>query len=160
VEGEIAVRFARNLDEPNPTLEVICESIEGVAPAIEIVDSRIADWKITFADTVADNGSAAFFVVAPRFVPLQSLDLYSCGMVMESNGAVVSTGAGGACLGNPLNAATWLAQTLAARDAPIRAGDVVLTGALGPMVALRAGDFIRVTIGGLGSVSFSCEGDE
>jgi 2-keto-4-pentenoate hydratase len=159
VEGEIAVRFHTDLTESVPTLSAVRAAIEGAAPAIEVVDSRIADWKITFADTVADNGSAAYFVTGDRFQPLDDLDLFSCGMVLELNGEVASTGAGAACLGNPLNAATWLAQALAARGTPIQAGDIVLTGALGPMVALRAGDTVRVTIGGLGSVGFSCKGN-
>jgi len=159
VEGEIAVRFGTGLLERVPTPNTVRAAIDGVAPAIEVVDSRIADWKITFADTVADNGSSAYFVTGDRFQPLDDLDLFSCGMVLELNGEVVSTGAGAACLGNPLNGATWLAQTLAARGTPIRAGDIVLTGALGPMVALRAGDAVRVTIGGMGSVGFICKGN-
>jgi 2-keto-4-pentenoate hydratase len=158
VEGEIAVRFGTDVPA-NAALNTVSAAIEGVAPAIEIVDSRIADWKITFADTVADNGSAAFFVTSTKFHPLGELDLWSCGMVLEIDGNPVSVGAGAACLAHPLNAATWLAQTLAARGQPIRAGDIVLTGALGPMVPLRAGDAVRVTIGGLGSVSFTCEGN-
>ncbi len=156
VEGEIAVRFRSDIAEPAPTLAAVRAAIEGAAASIEVVDSRIADWKITFADTVADNGSSAYFIVGDEFRPLEELDLWSCGMVLQINGEVVSTGAGAACLAHPLNAVTWLAQTLAARGEPIRAGDIVLTGALGPMVPLRAGDAVRVTIGGLGSVHFSC----
>ncbi len=159
VEGEIAVRFRADVAEAVPTPAAVRAAIEGAAPAIEVVDSRIADWKITFADTVADNGSSAYFIVGSEFRPLGELDLWSCGMVLQINGEVVSTGAGAACLAPPLNAATWLAQTLAARGEPIRAGDIVLTGALGPMVSLRAGDAVRVTIGGLGSVHFSCGSD-
>jgi len=124
-------------------------------PAIEIVDSRIAEWKITFADTVADNGSSAFYVLGEARKPLEGLDLWSCGMVLEVNGTVASLGAGAACLGHPVNALTWLAQTLAASGDPLQAGDVVLSGALGPMVTLNPGDQVRASIGGLGSVSFT-----
>lgn len=159
VEGEIAVRFRTDVLDRFPTADKVREAIEGAAPAIEVVDSRIADWKITFADTVADNGSSASFVIGESFRPLNDLDLFSCGMVLELNGEVGSTGAGAACLGHPLNAATWLAQALALRGTPVRAGDIVLTGALGPMVALRGGDTVRVTIGGLGSVGFTYKGD-
>jgi 2-keto-4-pentenoate hydratase len=126
-----------------------------VMAAIEIVDSRIADWKITFADTVADNGSSGFFVLSGDRKPLADLDLYTCGMAMEVNGEVRSLGAGAACLGHPLNAVTWLARTLVARGEPLRKGDIVLSGALGPMVPLKPGDFVRATIGGLGTVSFA-----
>ena len=157
VEGEIAIRFRTDVLDRLPTLTTVKAAIEGAAPAIEVVDSRIIDWRITFADTVADNGSSAYFVTAGRFHSLDDLDLFSCGMVLEINGEVVSTGAGAACLGHPLKAATWLAQTLAERGTPIRAGDIVLTGALGPMVSLRAGDTVRMTIGALGSVGFSCK---
>jgi 2-keto-4-pentenoate hydratase len=122
--------------------------------AIEIVDSRIADWQITFADTVADNGSAACFVLGKQRKALAGLDLYTCGMALEVNGAVASVGAGAACLGHPLNAAAWLARILVALGEPLRTGDIVLTGALGPMVPLSRGSHVKATIGGLGSVSF------
>jgi 2-keto-4-pentenoate hydratase len=157
VEGEMAVRFRTDLTERALSPSIVRAAIEGAAPAIEVVGSRIADWQSTFADTVADNGS--YFVIGDTFQPLVDLDLFPCGMVLELNGEVVSTGAGAACLGNPLNGATWLAQALAARITPIQAGDIVLTGARGSMVALRAGDTVRVTIGGLGSVGFSCKGN-
>ena len=123
--------------------------------AIEIVDSRIADWKITFADTVADNGSAAFFVLGNDPRPLAEVDLWTCGMVLEINGEIASLGAGAACLGHPLNAVTWLAQTLAARGEHLRKGDLILSGALAPMMVITPGDKVKVSIGGLGSVSFA-----
>lgn len=156
-EAEIAFILAANILDAEVTPETVAASVAHAVPAIEIVDSRIADWKITFADTVADNGSSAFFVLGGERKPPAGLDLWSCGMVMEVNGAVQSLGAGAACLGHPLNAATWLARELAARGEGLRAGDVVLTGALGPMVTLRPGDSVKVTIGGLGTVGFRCE---
>jgi 2-keto-4-pentenoate hydratase len=155
IEGEIAMIFGRDVDDASATQETVEAAIEGAVPAIEIVDSRIVDWKITFADTVADNGSSAFFVAGEELKPIAELDLWSCGMVLEVNDEVVSVGAGAACLGHPLIAATWVARTLAARGEAIRAGDIVLTGALGPMVHLKPGSAVRVTVGGLGSVSFT-----
>jgi 2-keto-4-pentenoate hydratase len=153
-EAEVALLLAHDLDQRDATPEDVAAAVDRVFPAVEIVDSRIADWKITFADTVADNGSSAFFVLgAPK--PLAGLDLYTCGMALELNGEVASIGAGAACLGHPLNAAAWLARTLAAMGEPLRAGDLVLTGALGPMVALKPGDAVRAQIGGLGACSFS-----
>jgi len=153
-EAEIAFVLKADLPDPNVTRESVAAAVGSVVAAIEIVDSRIADWKITFADTVADNGSSAFYVLGADAKPLDGLDLWTCGMVLEVNGAVASLGAGAACLGHPLNAATWLARTLAERGDPLRVGDVVLTGALGPMVALKPGDRVKASVGGLGSASF------
>lgn len=153
-EAEVAFVLGADLNDPETTPEQAGAAVAEVAAAIEIVDSRIADWKITFADTVADNGSSAFYVLAGERKPLAGLDLWTCGMALEVNGAVVSLGAGVACLGHPLNALAWLARTLAARGEPLRKGDVVLSGALGPMVALNPGDVVKASIGGLGSVGF------
>ncbi|AUW57423.1 2-keto-4-pentenoate hydratase [Sphingobium sp. SCG-1] len=153
-EAEIAFVLSRNLDGQDITPEQVAGAVDTVHAAIEIVDSRISDWKITFADTVADNGSSAFFVLSRAGRPLPGLDIWSAGMVMEINDAIVSLGVGAAALGNPLNAATWLARTLANRGEPLKAGDVLLAGALGPMVALNPGDRVRAVIGGIGDVSF------
>jgi 2-keto-4-pentenoate hydratase len=153
-EAEVALILARDLDKLDATADDVFSAVESAVAAIEIVDSRIADWKITFADTVADNGSSAFYVLGTQRKPLPGLDLYTCGMALEVNGAIASLGAGAACLGHPLNAAAWLARTLAQRGEPLKAGDIVLTGALGPMVALTRGTHIKATIGGLGSVNF------
>jgi 2-keto-4-pentenoate hydratase len=103
---------------------------------------------------VADNGSSAFFVLADDGVPLAGLDLEGAAMTMTINDEVASIGVGAAALGNPLNAAAWLAQTLAARGEPLKAGDILLAGALGPMVALKEGDRVVAQIGGLGICSF------
>jgi 2-keto-4-pentenoate hydratase len=134
-------------------------AVDHAAAAIEIVDSRIADWNITFADTAADNGSSAFFVLASERKPLAGLDLYTCAMALEVNGVPASLGAGAACLGHPLEAAAWLARTLAAAGEPLRAGDVVMTGALGPMVALAPGDRVVARISGIGRASFEYQRD-
>lgn len=156
-EAEIALVLGRGLPDPTTDEAAVAAAAAHAVAAIEIVDSRIADWRITFADTVADNGSSALFVLGKQPLPLDGLDLYSCGMVLEVNGAVASVGAGAACLGHPLKAAAWLARTLAMRGTPLAAGDIVLTGALGPMVPLSPGDQVSAVIGGLGSVSFSVE---
>ena len=154
-EAEIAFVLGADLPDAGTTPDRVAAAVESVHAAIEIVDSRIADWKISFADTVADNGSSAFFVLARDGKPLAGLDLYSAGMVMEIDGAIVSLGAGAAALGNPLNAAAWLARTLAARGEPLKAGDILLAGALGPMVALQSGNHVRAIVGGIGTVSFT-----
>jgi 2-keto-4-pentenoate hydratase len=158
-EAEVALVLGHDLDNPHATAEDVFAAAKFAVAAIEVVDSRIADWKITFADTVADNGSSAFFVLGSEFRPLAGLDLRTCGMALEINGKVVSLGAGVACLGHPLNAAAWLARTLSSLGAALKAGDIILTGALGPMAALTPGDRIKADIGGLGSVSFTYEDD-
>ena len=154
-EAEIAFVLGADLPDPETTVEQVATAVASVHAAIEIVDSRIADWKITFADTVADNGSSAFFVLSDAGAPLAGLDLEGAAMAMTVNGTVVSTGVGAAALGNPLNAAAWLARTLAERGEPLKAGDVLLAGALGPMVALTPGDHVVATIDGLGEVRFT-----
>ncbi len=154
-EAEIAFILGAGLPDADTTVAQVAAAVASVHAAIEIVDSRIADWKISFADTVADNGSSAFFVLADEGLPLAGLDLEGAAMGMEINGAVASTGIGAAALGNPLNAATWLAQTLAARGEPLKAGDILLAGALGPMVALAPGDQVRATVAGIGECSFT-----
>ena len=159
VEAEVALILGRDLDEADATPDDVFAAADCAVAAIEIVDSRIADWKITFADTVADNGSSAFFVLGQERKKLAGLDLYTCGMALEIDGAVASLGAGAACLGHPLNAAAWLARTLATRGEPLRAGDIVLTGALGPMVPLTPGMQVTARIGGLGTASFRYFGD-
>ena len=154
-EAEIALVLGADLPDPGTTCEQVAAAVATVHAAIEIVDSRIADWAITFADTVADNGSSAFFVLADQGHPPTGLDLYSAGMVLEIDGKIASLGAGAAALGHPLEAAAWLARTLAARGEPLKAGDILLTGALGPMVALAPGNHVRAIVGGIGAASFT-----
>lgn len=149
-EAEVALILGHDVHGTDATAADVRAAAEAAVASIEIVDSRIADWKITFADTVADNGSSAFFVLGPERRDHAGLDLYTCGMALEVNGAVASVGAGAACLGHPLEAAAWLARTVG-----LKAGDVVLTGALGPMVALSPGDHVTARIGGLGTASFT-----
>jgi 2-keto-4-pentenoate hydratase len=157
-EAEIAFVLGKDLPSPDTTVDDVAAAVATVHAAIEIVDSRIADWKIAFADTVADNGSSAFYVLAKEGKPLPGLDIWSAGMVMEINGQIVSLGAGAAALGHPLNAAAWLARTLTKRGEPLKAGDVLLAGALGPMVTMTPGDHVRAVVGGVGEVSFTYGG--
>jgi 2-keto-4-pentenoate hydratase len=158
-EAEIAFVLARDLPNHDTTSTEVMRAIDFVVAAIEIVDSRIADWSIGILDTVADNASSGLFVLGSRPVGLDAFDPIMCGMVMERAGEPVSTGAGRACLGSPISAVTWLARTMAAIGRPLQAGDTVLSGALGPMVAVAPGDVVEARISGLGSVtaSFSTE---
>lgn len=159
VEAEIALVLSRDLDNPKAGFQDVLAAAAYVLPAIEIVDSRISDWKITFADTVADNGSSYGYVLGSTPRLLDGLDLFTCGMALEVNGKVVSLGAGAACMGHPLNSVAWLARAMAEVGQPLRAGDILLTGALGPMVALAKGDQVRATIGGIGTCGFSFTDD-
>ncbi|MFJ9342258.1 2-keto-4-pentenoate hydratase [Streptomyces sp. NPDC101733] len=153
-EAEVALVLDRDLDHERHTVADVIRATAFVLPAIEIVGSRIRDWDITAVDTIADNASSGAYVLGTRPVLLRDrgLDLRTAGMVLERRGEPVSTGAGAACLGNPLHAALWLADTLVRLGRPLRAGDTVLTGALGPMTAVAPGDVLEARIDGLGCV--------
>ncbi|WP_242894088.1 2-keto-4-pentenoate hydratase [Actinomadura litoris] len=151
-EAEIALVLDADLTHERHTVADLLRATAFALPAIEVVGSRIADWDITLVDTVADNASSGLYVLGTRPVPLRDLDLRLCGMVLERRGEQLSTGTGAACLGNPLNAALWLADTLVRVGRPLRAGDTVLTGALGPVVAAAPGDVFEARVEGLGDV--------
>jgi len=152
-EGEIAFVLKKTLKGPGVTAADVLAATEGVMACFEIVDSRIQDWKIKIQDTVADNASCGVFVLGDRLVDPRAVDLGTCGMVLEKNGDIVATGAGAAALGHPANAVAWLANTLGARGIALEAGEVILSGSLGIMVPVQAGDNLRVTIGGIGGCS-------
>ncbi len=152
VEAEIAFVLKSDLDLPNPGLVDVLNAIDYALPAIEIVGSRIANWNIRIVDTIADNASSGAYVLGSSPRDIKDLDLSLCGMVIERRGEPVSVGVGQACLGNPLNAVVWLARKMVEVGQPLRAGDLVLSGALGPMVEVRPGDVVEARIAGLGSV--------
>ena len=152
-EGEIAFVLKKDLMGPGVTAADVMAATEGVMACFEIVDSRIRDWKIQIQDTVADNASCGVFVLGDRLVDPRDVDLATCGMVLEKNGEIVATGAGAAALGHPANAVAWLANTLGRLGMGLKAGEVVLSGSLGIMVPVQAGDSLRVTIGGIGGCS-------
>ncbi|WBB50503.1 fumarylacetoacetate hydrolase family protein [Verrucosispora sp. WMMA2044] len=152
VEAEVAFVLGADLPFEQVTVADVIRATDHVLPAIEVVDSRIAGWDISIVDTVADNASSGLFVLGDQPRRLSDVDLRLAGMVLEHAGEPVSVGAGAACLGNPVHAVAWLAQTLAVAGAPLVAGDVVLSGALGPMVPVTAGASYEARISGLGSV--------
>jgi len=152
VEGEVALVLDRDLTAEAATAADVFRATAYAVAAIEVVDSRVAGWDIRIADTVADNASSGLFVLGGTPRRLDGLDLRLCGMVLELHGQPASFGAGAACLGHPLNAAVWLARQMVKNGTPLRAGDVLLTGALGPVLAVEPGDLAEVHVGGLGSV--------
>ena len=152
IEGEVAFVLERDLDHAQPTIADVSNAIGYATAVIEVVGSRIADWNINIQDTIADNASSGLFVLGNERHALEDFDSRLCGMVVEHRGEPISTGAGAACLGNPLNAVIWLARVMVARGRPLRAGDIIMSGALGPMVPVAAGDVYEVRISGLGSV--------
>ncbi|WP_034998926.1 2-keto-4-pentenoate hydratase [Beijerinckia mobilis] len=152
VEAEIAFVLGRDLTDDQLTLADLQRAIDFALPSIEIVGSRISNWDIKITDTIADNASSGLYVLGSRPRKLGDFDLRLCGMVMEKAGEPVSVGAGAACLGNPLNAALWLAKTMARAGYPLKTGDTILSGALGPMVTVSPGDVFNVRINDLGSV--------
>jgi 2-keto-4-pentenoate hydratase len=153
IEAEIAFVLGRDLAMEHPTQLDVMQAIEYALPAVEIVGSRIAGWNIRYVDTVADNASSSAYVLGSTPRKLSEFDLRLCGMAMTRRGEPVSVGAGAACLGNPLNAVVWLARTMAGLGHPMKAGDLVLSGALGPMVPVQPGDVFETRINGLGSVT-------
>jgi 2-keto-4-pentenoate hydratase len=151
IEAEVAFILSRDI-LANDVNSVI-DAVGWVVPALEIVDSRIEDWDISILDTVADNASCGRFVLGNARRPLEDVDTVAVTMSMRRNGEVVSTGEGSDCLGDPLNALRWVARTALDLGRPLRAGEVVLSGALGPMVSFDKGDVVEASIVGLGRVT-------
>jgi 2-keto-4-pentenoate hydratase len=155
-EAEIAFVMKHDLTG-DITLERAQAAIDYAVGAIEIVGSRVLNWDIRITDTVADNASASHFVLGDVRQDVNELDLAAVKMQLKKNGEIVSEGMGAACMGNPLFALVWLAQTFADLGTPLKAGDIVLSGALGPMCAGEAGDTLAASIEGFGTVSFTFE---
>jgi 2-keto-4-pentenoate hydratase len=157
VETEIALVLKKDLPERKVTTTELLAAIDYAVIALEIVDSRIENWDIKITDTIADNASSAAFVLGHKPVPISRFDMTQASMQLWCEGDVVSQGRGAACMGSPLNALLWLANTMAALESPLREGEVILTGALGPMHTVKAGYKYNTWVQGLGSVELSWE---
>ncbi len=159
VEAEVALVLEHDLDHGEHSFNDIVRATAYALPSIEIVDSRIAEWNIRIVDTVADNASCGLYVLGGKPVPLSAVDLRTIPMRLELDGQLAAEGEGAACLGHPLNAARWLADQMSRRGTPLRAGDVVMTGALGPMKPIGTGQTVAVDFGPLGTVTTHLEPD-
>ena len=153
VEGELAFVMGRDLEGPGVGAADVLRATAGVMASLEIVDSRLVDWRMTAGDMIADMAACGAFVVGDGLVDPGDADLRLCGMVMERNGALATTGAGAAAMGSPVNAVAWLANALARDGEKLRAGDVVLTGSLGALLPMEKGDNLTLTIGDVGGSS-------
>ena len=153
IEPEVAFVLRRSLSGPGVTVPEAIAAVDFVLPALEIVDSRIEDWKIGLLDTIADNASSGAVVLGSTPTQLGEVDLRLAGAVMTRNGAVVGTGAGGAVLGSPLTSLVWLANTVGARGVTLEAGHVILPGSVCAMAPVAPGDTFTATFAGLGSVT-------
>ncbi|MEL6986696.1 MAG: fumarylacetoacetate hydrolase family protein [Bacteroidota bacterium] len=156
-EAELAFILKQDLNSENLTSLDVLMSIEYVLSSIEIVGSRIKNWDIRIADTIADNASASHWVIGHQPRKIHQVDILNCKMSMTKNGELVSSGIGSNCLGSPINATLWLAKQMAKLGQPLKAGELILSGAVGPMVAISAGDTFHCSIEGLGDVSCSFE---
>lgn len=153
IEGEIAFILKKDLKGPNVTVLDVLQATDYVVPALEIVDSRVQDWKIKLQDTVADNASSGLVVLGGKPTKIEDIDLELIGMVLMQNGEVANTGVGAAALGNPASCVAWLANRLADYDITLKAGEVILSGALSSMVVARPGDNFTARFAHLGQVS-------
>jgi 2-keto-4-pentenoate hydratase len=153
IEAEIGFVLERDLEGPGVTAYDALGATAGVLSCLEVIDSRIADWRITLQDTIADNASSGLVVSAGRVLPVADLDLRLVGMAFYRNGELVETGSGAAVLGNPARCVAWLANKLSEFGEHLHAGDLVLAGALHKAVAVAPGDVFRAEFNHLGAVS-------
>lgn len=152
IEAEIAFVMGEDIKGPGVTMADVLRATAAVVPSFEIIDSRIANWKIKIQDTIADNGSSAGFVLGSRLIPIGAVNLKYVGLVLEKNGRIIDTAAGAAVMGHPAQAVAWLANALSSMDIALHKGEIVLSGSLTQAYEVAAGDLFTATFGGLGSV--------
>jgi len=152
-EGEIAFVMKEGIEGPGVSSTDVIRATDFVMPAIEIIDSRVRDWKIKIEDTVADNASSAFILVGTKALPMNEIDMFSTGMVFCKNGEIINTGAAAAVMGNPVNAVTWLINKLSEFKVGIKKGEIILSGSLTAAVDLKENDIIQIVFDRLGTVN-------
>lgn len=153
VEGEIAFILKKDLIGPKITVQDVLMATDYVLPALEIVDSRVRNWQIKLPDTVADNASSGLYVLGGNPMKVDAVNLVQTGMVLYRNGEVANTGVGAAALGNPATCVAWLANKLSAFGISLKAGEVILSGALSAAVEVKSGDFFSARLDRLGQVN-------
>lgn len=153
IEPELAFVLKRRLEGPGLTAADVARAIDFAVPALEIIDSRIADWRITLRDTIADNASSGGVVLGSTPYPVDGIDLRLTGCVLSLDGRVADTGAGGAVLGSPLRAVLWLANTLGEQGVALEEGHVVLSGSCTAALTIHPGSSVRAAFAGMGSVT-------
>jgi len=152
VEAEIAFVLKEDLSGPGVTIAKVMAATAGIMPALEIIDTRIKDWKIKIQDTIADGASIGRILVSGQMIPVTGLDMRLMGLVLEKNGDIVTTAAGAAVLGHPANAVAWLANKLALYGISLKAGEIVMSGSLTAACPVSAGDIVRASFDHMGSV--------
>ncbi len=152
VEAELAFVLKKDLIGPNITTLDVLQATDYIVPALEIVDSRVKDWKIKLPDTIADNASSGFYVLGDRKAKVDEINLELLGMVLSKNNEIVNTGVGAAALGNPATCVAWLANKLSEFDIPLKAGEIILSGALSAAADAKAGDSFSARFAYLGEV--------
>jgi len=152
VEAEIAFVLKSDLTGPGVTVARVLNATAGIMPALEIIDTRIKDWKIKIQDTIADGASIGRVIISGQLIPVESFDMRHMGMVLEKNGEIVATAAGAAVLGHPANAVMWLANKLAHYNIQLKAGEIIMSGSLTMACPVTAGDNIRAIFDRIGTV--------
>lgn len=152
VEAEIAFVLKQELVGPGISTLDVMRATDYVIPALEIIDSRIADWQIKLPDTIADNASSGLYVLGGKPTPIHRYDLKQLGMVLYRNGKLANTGVGAAALGNPAYCVAWLANKLSEFDIPLKSGEIILSGALSAAVKAEPGDFFHARFANIGEI--------
>src|ERR1700687_3790969 len=157
VEVEVAFVLADDLPGANCTEDDVLAATAAFAPSIELIDTRIKDWKIALCDTIADNASSAGWVLGEQRVSPKDVDIKGIDAVLKRNGETVAEGRSDAVLGNPVTAVAWLARKVDSFGVRLKAGDVVLPGSCTRAIDARPGDALVADFAGLGSVHLSFE---
>jgi 2-oxopent-4-enoate hydratase len=153
VEPEIAFILESDLKGPGVTISDVLQATAGIMPAIEVIDSRVKDWKIKIQDTIADGASIGRIILSGKMTPVSGLDMRYMGLVLEKNGDIIATAAGAAVLAHPANAVVWLANKLAQYNQFLKAGDIIMSGSFTSACPVGIGDNVRAVFDHLGAVS-------